>query len=156
MRVYITISGRLHWCLTQFSLFLTHTSFFLPYSPAQQGHEGTASKLVSICSPKDYEAVVSSSGKTMVKFWAEWCGKCRMIAPLVEELAGKHPGVKIGSFQTTEEKLEGLAGELGVKTLPQFAFFKVRGRKKDCYYMYLVLHLSWYYGLCNGAGPLQQ
>ena len=47
-----------------------------------------------------------------------------MIAPLVDQLAEEHPGVRIGSFDTTEEKLEVLAADIGVTGLPQFRFYK--------------------------------
>lgn len=46
-----------------------------------------------------------------------------MIAPKVAELAEEHPGVRIGSFDTTEEKLEALAADIGVTGLPQFRFY---------------------------------
>ncbi len=55
---------------------------------------------------------------------APWCGKCRMIAPFVEELAQKHPELSFAKFDTTAEPLEGLSAELGVKALPVFKFFK--------------------------------
>ncbi|KAL6769544.1 PRX7 [Auxenochlorella protothecoides x Auxenochlorella symbiontica] len=81
------------------------------------------SSLVHVTNKKQYEKEVSS-GKVAVKFWAPWCGKCKMISPYVEELQETHKGVKFLSFDTTEEQLEGLSTELGVKALPAFKFYK--------------------------------
>lgn len=60
----------------------------------------------------------------VVDFFAPWCGKCRMLAPYVDELQAAHPGITFAKFDTTHEALEGFAGELGVKALPAFRFFK--------------------------------
>ncbi|KFM28557.1 Peroxiredoxin-2 [Auxenochlorella protothecoides] len=81
------------------------------------------SSLVHVTNKKQYEKEVSS-GKVAVKFWAPWCGKCKMISPYVEELQETHKGVKFLSFDTTEKQLEGLSTELGVKALPAFKFYK--------------------------------
>ena len=61
----------------------------------------------------------------MVQFWAPWCNKCHMIAPHVDDLAARHPGVTVASLDTTEGALEALTAELGVKGLPQFRFYNV-------------------------------
>jgi alkyl hydroperoxide reductase subunit AhpC len=66
----------------------------------------------------------TGSGKTVVKFWAPWCGKCRQIAPFADELAGTYSSMNFVSVDTTEEKVESLAADLGVKGLPAFRFFK--------------------------------
>ena len=46
----------------------------------------------------------------MVDFFAPWCGKCRMLAPYVDELAEQHPGITFAKFDTTHEALEAFAG----------------------------------------------
>ncbi|PRW59160.1 Thioredoxin-dependent peroxide reductase [Chlorella sorokiniana] len=86
--------------------------------------EKESGKLLKIRTKKDLDALVQSGKKAVIKFWAPWCNKCRMIAPHVEELADKHKGVTVASFDTTADELETLTAELGVKGLPQFRFYK--------------------------------
>lgn len=83
-----------------------------------------ASKLQSVSDPRHYEKLVAQGKPLVVDFYAPWCGKCRQIAPFLEELVDKYPGVSFVKFDTTQENLESLAADLGVKTLPAFKFFK--------------------------------
>lgn len=95
----------------------------------EEGEEGASgsSAITAVHDKRGYEALISS-GKVVVKYWAPWCGKCRMIAPTYEDLAveaaAKNAEVTFASFDTTEEKLEDLASDVGVKAMPQFRFFK--------------------------------
>lgn len=50
-------------------------------------------KLVPVKSRRDFENLVSGQSPVVVDFMAPWCGKCRMIAPFVDELAEKHPNM---------------------------------------------------------------
>lgn len=62
-------------------------------------------------------------GVTMVDFWAPWCGPCRMIAPIVEELAEDFEGkATIAKVNTDEE--QSIAGEFGIRSIPTILFFK--------------------------------
>jgi thiol-disulfide isomerase/thioredoxin len=60
----------------------------------------------------------------VIDFFAPWCGKCRMLAPYVDELLEAHRDITFAKFDTTHEALEALSGELGVKALPAFKFFR--------------------------------
>lgn len=63
-----------------------------------------------------------ASGTVLVDFWASWCGPCKMIAPIVEEIAAERPDITIGKVNVDEEM--DLARRFGIASIPTILVFK--------------------------------
>lgn len=69
------------------------------------------------------EEVIKAEGPVLVDFFAEWCGPCKMLGPIVEELSGEYEGkVKIGKLDVDANPT--VAGKYGVQSIPTLIFFK--------------------------------
>lgn len=66
--------------------------------------------------------VVESSKPVFVDFWAEWCGPCRMVSPVVEELASEYEG-KVNFVKVNVDEANELASKYNVFSIPTLAIF---------------------------------
>jgi len=80
-------------------------------------------KAIAITEANYQSEVVNSAQPVLIDFWAEWCGPCRMVAPIVEELAGEYAGrVKVGKVDVDSN--QALAGQFNVSSIPMLLVLK--------------------------------
>ncbi|MCX4292439.1 MULTISPECIES: thioredoxin [unclassified Prevotella] len=72
---------------------------------------------------ENFETLKNSEQPLVVDFWATWCGPCRMIAPIVSELADEYDG-KITVGKCDVEENDDVAAEFGIRNIPTLLFFK--------------------------------
>jgi len=71
----------------------------------------------------NFDEVIKSSDLVLIDFWAEWCGPCRKISPILDEIAAEHgEKLKIVKLNTDEESA--LAIQYGVQSIPTLHVFK--------------------------------
>ena len=66
--------------------------------------------------------VLNSDKKVLLDFWAPWCGPCRMVVPIVEEIAAERPDIKVGKINVDEE-VE-LAAQFQIMSIPTLVVMK--------------------------------
>lgn len=85
--------------------------------------EASMSNLVAFTDSNFATEVEGSDVPVLVDFWAEWCGPCRMIGPIVDELANEYDGkVKIGKVNVDEN--QDISIKYGIRSIPALLFFK--------------------------------
>jgi len=72
---------------------------------------------------ENFESLKTGNLPLVVDFWATWCGPCRMMAPIIEELANEYDG-KVVVGKCDVEECEELAAEFGIRNIPTILFFK--------------------------------
>ncbi len=88
----------------------------------QTGQAGQNGKLIEL-TDDTFEKTVSAEGVTVVDFWAAWCGPCRMVAPVIEELAQEYAGkVKFGKLNVDENPT--VSNAFQIQSIPSLLVFK--------------------------------
>jgi len=82
------------------------------------------SKTVRVATDSNFDAeVLKSSNLSMVDFWAEWCGPCRMLSPTIDALASEFEG-KVNVFKMNVDENPQVPGRFNIRGIPTVIFFK--------------------------------
>jgi thioredoxin 1 len=81
------------------------------------------SKTVTVTDGNFDQMVLKSKTPVLVDFWAEWCGPCRMVEPIVEELAGEYEGKVTVARLNVDENMK-TAGQYGIMSIPTLLIFR--------------------------------
>ena len=78
--------------------------------------------VVTITGDNFEEEVLKSEKEVLVDFWASWCGPCRMLSPLVDEVAEERTDIKVGKINVDDQPA--LAQKFGVMSIPTLLVFR--------------------------------
>jgi thioredoxin 1 len=71
---------------------------------------------------QNFSETILAPGITLVDFWAEWCGPCRMFGPIFEEASEKHPDVRFGKIDTEAQR--SIAAQANITSIPTLMVFR--------------------------------
>jgi len=92
------------------------------YTKTIKKREAFHMKAINITSENFQKEVMESDKTVLLDFWASWCGPCRMVSPIVDEIAAETPAVKVGKVNVDEQGE--LASAFGVMSIPTLVVMK--------------------------------
>lgn len=82
-----------------------------------------SANIIELTSKNFKEQVLDSKGTVLVDFWAEWCGPCKMIAPVLDQIADENPG-KVKITKVNVDHASDLAAQFNIRSIPTLLIFQ--------------------------------
>lgn len=85
--------------------------------------EASMSEYAKEIKADEFQDVINATTPTMVDFWAPWCGPCKMVAPMLDEIGKEYDG-KLNVVKLNVDEASGIAGTYGIRGVPTMMLFK--------------------------------